>query len=103
MRNVHYQICFKSKDGNTYAVNLYEEGYVGNIVQLTPAENPFETCESSDENIFAPVRSQSGYIRIIDTDNTIFSQIVPQNNTSLMVRVFPGTYTGYTGSSSQGN
>ena len=94
MRNVHYQICFKSKDGNTYAVNLYEEGYVGNIVQLTPAENPFETCESSDENIFAPVRSQSGYIRIIDTDNTIFSQIVPQNNTSLMVRVFPGTYTG---------
>lgn len=94
MRNVHYQVCFKSKDGNTYAVNLYEEGYVGNIVQLTPAENPFETCESSDENIFAPIRSQSGYIRIIDTDNTIFSQIVPENNTSLMVRVFPGTYTG---------
>lgn len=94
-RKLHYQACFKSRDGYTYGVCLIEEGYTGNqIVQLVPAENPFETREEDDENVFTPVRAQWGYIRVIDTDNTIFDQIVPPNNFSLLVRVWRGSYYG---------
>ena len=92
-RQIHYQVCFKSMDGNTYAVNLYEEDYTGNIVQLTPAANPFETRENDDDDVFCSICNQSGYIRVIDTDNEIFDQIIPANNTTLLVRVYKGSWT----------
>lgn len=50
-----------------YTVNIYDSTYSGSPVQLTGAAQPFTTDEDDDDDFFAPVRTQSGYIRIVDT------------------------------------
>lgn len=88
-----WQCCFQSFDSETqYAVNIYEQGYTGTVTQLTGADVPFETAEDSDDDIFTSVRTQSGYLRVIDTDGTLMEEIVPANNTQNLVRLMEGTY-----------
>ena len=88
-----YQSVFKSKDGNTYAINIYDPTYSGSVEQLVPAGEPFVTREDDDDNVFAPMRAQTGYIRVIDTDNDLFNRILPPNNTHLFVRLYQGNWT----------
>ena len=91
---LHYQCCFQSRTGTQYAVNIYEQGYSGSVVQLTGAENPFTTRENDADDIFTPVRGQTGYLRVIDTDGTLLEQILPLNNTEKRVTLYSGTYSG---------
>jgi len=93
---VKYRSIFKSKDGTVRAIHISDSNYTGAITELVPADNPFTTREEDDDNPFTPMRPQSGYIRIIDTDNEIFEEIVPANNTQLMVAVYGGTWDGTT-------
>lgn len=90
----HWQCCFQSMNGTQYAVNICEQDYDGDIVQLTGAEQPFTTQEDESEDIFTPIRSQSGYLRVIDLDGTLLADLIPQNNTERLVQLFHGTYTG---------
>lgn len=92
--NIHWQCCFSSVEGEQYAVNIYEEDYDGNVVQLTGAENPFTTSEDDDTDIFTPIRTQSGYLRVIDMSGDLMGKLVPDNNIQRMVRMYSGTYTG---------
>lgn len=65
---IHWQIPFRSLRGDTlYTVNIYDDSYTGDPVQLTGAANPFETQEDDNDDVFAPIRMQSGYLRIVDT------------------------------------
>ena len=50
-----------------YTVNIYDENHASAPVQLTGADNPFETQEDDNEDVFAPLRTQTGYLRIVDT------------------------------------
>lgn len=90
----HWQCCFQSLNGTQYAVNICEQDYDGDIVQLTGAAEPFTTQEDESEDIFTPIRSQSGYLRVIDPDGTLLADLIPQNNTERLVQLFHGTYTG---------
>lgn len=59
---------FRSLRANTlYTVNVYDNSYSGDPVQLKGAAQPFETQEDDDDDLFVPVRTQSGYLRIVDT------------------------------------
>ena len=65
---IHWQIKFRSLRAQTlYTVNIYDDSYTGSPVQLTGAAQPFETSEDNDDDFFAPIRTQSGYLRIVDT------------------------------------
>lgn len=65
---IHWQIKFRSLRANTlYTVNVYDASYSGDPVQLTGAANPFETQEDDSDDLFQAVRTQSGYLRIVDT------------------------------------
>lgn len=65
---IHWQVKFRSLRANTlYTVNIYDDSYTGSPVQLTGAAQPFETQEDDDDDFFAPIRTQSGYLRIVDT------------------------------------
>lgn len=66
---IHWQVKFRSLRTNTlYTVNIYDADYTGSApVQLTGADNPFETQEDDNDDLFTPVRTQSGYLRIVDT------------------------------------
>ena len=64
---IHWQIKFKSlRAGTDYTVNIYDAAYSGNPIPLKGGAEPFVTQEDDDEDMFIPVRTQSGYIRIVD-------------------------------------
>lgn len=65
---LRWKINFKSLRTSTlYSVNIYDDDYIqSEPVELMGAANPFVIQEDDDEDLFKPVRTQSGYIRIID-------------------------------------
>lgn len=65
---IHWQIKFRSLRSNIlFTANVYDDDYSGDPVQLTGAAVPFETQEDDSDDPFEPVRTQSGYLRIVDT------------------------------------
>ena len=65
MANHNYTIIFKSlRTGTTYTVTI--GGGSGTPIQLSGGSQPFTTEEDSSEDIFIPIRTQTGYIRIVD-------------------------------------
>ena len=64
---IHWQLKFKSLRRSTdYTVNIYDDQYSGNPVVLKGGAEPFSTQEDTDEDLFEPIRTQSGYLRIVD-------------------------------------
>jgi hypothetical protein len=79
---IHWQIKFRPLRANTlYTVNIYDNSYTGNPVQLTGADNPFVTQEDSDDDMFLPVRTQSGYLRFVDDGTVNWRGIIPSTDT----------------------
>lgn len=79
---IHWQVKFKSlRQGVVYTVNIYDDNYTGNPVQLIGAAEPFSTQEEDDEDMFTPVRLQSGYLRIIDDGTVDWRDIIPASDT----------------------
>lgn len=66
---IHWQVKFRSLRSNIlFTANIYDDGYTGATpVQLTGAAVPFETQEDDSDDPFEPVRTQSGYLRFVDT------------------------------------
>ena len=65
---IHWKIPFKSLvEGTDYCVNIYDSTFTGQPVTLYGAASPFEAQEDDSDDAFAPVRTQSGYLRIVDT------------------------------------
>ena len=69
-RNIHWKVSFRTRSERLGVLNLYEDNYEGEVVELTPAAVPFETQEDSDDTWFVPIRKQTGYIRVLDEGNT---------------------------------
>lgn len=92
---IHWQVKFKSlraQDGNEdYTVSIYDADYSGTPIQLKGGAEPFVTQEDDDDDLFEPIRQQSGYIRIVDdgkdaSGNALASgwlrQLLPANDLS---------------------
>ena len=64
---IHWQIKFKAiRSGTDYTVNIYDDTYSGSPLQLKGGAQPFTTQEDDNEDMFTPVRTQTGYFRIVD-------------------------------------
>ena len=64
---VKWQVKFRSQRADTlYTVSIYQDYYTGDPIELIGAANPFETQEDDSEDVFKPIRTQSGYLRIVD-------------------------------------
>lgn len=64
---IHWKIPFKTLRSNALlTVNVYDDTFSGTAMVLKGAAQPFETQEDGDDDIFTPVRLQSGYMRIVD-------------------------------------
>ena len=64
---LHWTISFRSlRAGVDYQVNIYDSSYSGNPIPLKGGAQPFTTSEDDDGDMFAPMVTQSGYIRIVD-------------------------------------
>lgn len=93
---IHWQVKFRSLRSNElYTVSIYDEYYTGTPVQLTGAAQPFETQEDNGD-IFTPVLTQSGYLRIVDTgkDNAgnafNWRSFIPTNDIDRPVKMTDG-------------
>lgn len=83
----NYTITFKSlRAGTTYVVAI--GGGTGTPVPLMGGAQPFTTQESDDEDMFTPIRTQSGYLRIIDNGKDAngnafdWKDLIPATDTS---------------------
>lgn len=93
----NYSIQFKSlRAGTIYTLNIY--GGTGAAIPLKGGAQPFVTQEDDSEDMFTPVRTQSGYLRMVDNgvgaDNHVlvdgwWKTLVPATDTSR-----PVTLTG---------
>lgn len=84
--SIAYKIPFVSfRSGNHYTVNVWKDG--GGAAQtLVGADSPFVTQEDDDEDIFADIRTQSGYLRILSTEaDALWASIVPATDTDTPV------------------
>ena len=100
----NYSITFKSlRTGTVYTVNI--GGGSGETVPLKGAAEPFVTTEDGDEDMFAPLRTQSGYIRIVDdgkdaNGNVLgdgwWKDLLPKNNTERPVSLITTIGASYT-------
>ena len=88
---IKWQIPFASLSGTLYRIDIYDEGYTGNPVQLTAGATPFVTDEDSSEDFFAPIRTQTGSIQVCTRkpDGTMLTldEILPANNLDHPVRL----------------
>ena len=75
---IHWQIKFKSlRADELYTVNIYDNDYSGDPVQLTGAAQPFVTQEDDTDDMFTPVRSQTGYLRIVVSSLADIQGVIP--------------------------
>ena len=65
---------FKSLNGTTYTVQVD-----GVTLSTTPplAATPFSTEEDGDTDVFTPVRTQTGYLRLMSTDLSTWRSMIP--------------------------
>ena len=93
-----YEVLFQSRLGDQYAVNIYEQSS-GSVVRLTGSDVPFVTQEDDDEDIFNPMRIQTGYLRIVDNTESgmLIEQIMPSNNLEKLVRVYANPTSSFEG------
>ena len=92
-----YEIPFQSRLEDQYIVYIYEQT-AGQLTTLTGSDVPFETQENDDDDIFTPIRKQTGYLRVIDEtqDGSLLETLMPQNNTQKLVRLYNGAYVNGT-------
>lgn len=86
-RNIHWQIPFKSLNGDEYTIKIYDEGWTGNITTFEGGARPFEVQEDDNEDFFTPVRYQSGYFRIT-CDDTTWQALIPTDGTAHLVKLY---------------
>ena len=74
-----------SRTGIAYHIAI--DGKVGDDMSLTPAADPFVTQEEGDEDLFVPVRTQSGSIRVVTDDAQLIRNIIPDSGGTRKVTV----------------
>ena len=76
-----YKIPFVSlRSGTTYTVNIYKNDTPGSgyPLKLKGGADPMTTDEDASEDQFTPIRSQSGYFRMVDDGHATNSASTPQ-------------------------
>ena len=95
---IRWKIPFKSLRNNTsYTVNVYDSSFSGTPIQLIGAAQPFTTEEDISDDWFIPVRTQSGYLRIVDNgkdangNNFSWKNLIPDTDKSRKVTLTDGS------------
>ena len=94
----NYSITFKSlRAGTVYTLNI--GGGTGAAIPLKGGAQPFTTEEDNSDDMFTPIRTQTGYIRVVDdgkdyNGNSIgadwWKDLIPATDTSRPVSLTDG-------------
>ena len=97
-RTLRWQGTFKSLNDTLCTVNIYDEGWTGNVTTLTMADNPFSYEEDdSDDLLNDVIRSKTGYLRIVENNYGDLNAIFPQTDTEHYVTVYYGSNIVFVG------
>lgn len=77
-RNVKWKVNFKTINDRDAEVLIYEDGWTGDVTDIEPAENPITTEEDNNDEFMTPVRTWTGYLRVID--NGDLEGLMPTDN-----------------------
>ena len=94
--NIHWKIPFKSlRTGTLYTVNIWKDGTLpsGYPLKLNGGAQPFTTQEDDSEDMFTPIRTQTGYIRIVDDGHAVNSASTPATVNFNWKELLPSTDT----------
>ena len=81
-----YTIPFKSLSDTDYIIEIS-----GGSGTLTGAAEPFVTQEADDADMFLPIRTQTGYVRIVGVnDRATWLSLIPNGVTSKLVKLTHG-------------
>lgn len=102
MATNNYSITFKSlRAGTVYVVNI--GGGTGAAIPLKGGAEPFVTQEDPSDDLFTPVRTQTGYLRIVDDGMDArgnafdWHDLIPETDTSRPVTLTAGGTTVWRG------
>lgn len=82
---IRWQLQFRDINDALHVVDIYDaSASTATVKQLTGAADPFTTDEQSDDDLYVPIRTQSGYIRIViqDGDESLVADLMPETSTS---------------------
>ena len=96
MEQEKWTISFVSDAGVSYKVSIYEEGFTGTAIVLSPASSPFIITEKNGNDIYEPIHTQSGYISVI-CDTQTFESLIPTDYKHHRVILRSGTNMIWTG------
>lgn len=67
----HWRINFVALNGDKCRIDICTDGYEGEIVPLFGADSPITTDEDDSTDLFTPIRTQSGSLRIVNTNKDL--------------------------------
>ena len=85
-RKIRWQVRFKTLSESDGRIDIYDEGWTGGITDLEPAESPITTEEDSDDDYLKPVRTQTGYLRVVD--NGDLGGLIPEDNSQHYIELY---------------
>jgi hypothetical protein len=81
MKKIKWTVSWVTLKDKEARIDIYEEGYTGDTIELEASDKPFSTTEDGADDLMKEVRTQSGYIRVID-DGTLTDDIIPTTATA---------------------
>lgn len=97
---LRYEIPFKSKNGTSCYINVYDSTFSGSSTTLSPsvsgtpgmaAPNPITIEEDNSENLLSVIRAKTGYLNLIETSHGSLRSLFPETNTQLRVEAYYGS------------
>lgn len=86
-RKERWHAAFKSLHGHNYTISIMQDGYTEDYSQeLLLGAEPFVTEEDNDDDIFKPVRKQSGYLSVVCSPEEA-AELLPDTNSQNYVEL----------------
>ena len=91
---VRWQINFVARNQDSYRLEILQDGWSDGITYLRGAEKPIETSEDNSDDIFTPIRKQTGALRIADNGFDIngnafdYTDLIPTDTFDNQVRLW---------------
>ena len=78
-------------------VDVYDDGYAGNVTTLQGAAVPFRFDEEDSDDLLTPIRAKTGYIKVIETEEGVLDGLEPTSAKSRFVECYYGSNVVFSG------
>lgn len=103
--NRRWTIPFKSLNGTTCTINIYQRGYTGSeVTELSDAttlgqgtDEPFFYEEDNDQDLLNVIRTKTGYINLVEHEFGALSELYPATSHDHYVEFLYGSALKFTG------